>query len=196
VTPFARIPYKILKRHDLNSTEKNIISYLYGQKKLHPDGKIRTTSAIIAAAVAKSVRWVKECIKHLKSKGLILVKRGRYCFYSIVHKGSPLKKSTFYNIKNDSGGKKPDANEHQYLNEVMRKIPFKARISRRLVNNWLFKHDGDRSYIFWLIKIALKKRNSVKYFMKGLKKYYAAYLRSEDFIVAGAIAEFKSMGRI
>lgn len=197
LTPFGRISYELLERTDLTATEKNIITYLCGMENLFENGEIRVTAAHIAQKVGKSLRWIKECIKHLKEKGIILVKRGRYCFYSIVHKDAPLKDATYYNKKNDCGKAPPDFDKnHPDLNEVMGKIPFKSKISRKMINNWLIKNNGNRSYLFWLVRISSKKRNPVKYFMKGLKKYYAAYLRSEEYQVACAISDFKNLSPI
>jgi DNA-binding Lrp family transcriptional regulator len=194
--PFLRIDTKLAERRDLNSTEKMIIGCLCGVENLFQNGQIRITATQIAKKVGKSLRWVKECIKHLKEKGLILVKRGRYCIYAIVHKSAPLKNPTFYNKEIDGGAAAPDADNHPNLNEVMQKIPFKSKISRKMVNNWLIKNNGNRSYLFWLVRISAKKRNPMKYFMKGLKKYYAAYLRSEEYQVACAISEFKNLDPI
>ena len=191
--PFARISYKLLKRRDLNSTEKNIIAYLCGQENLYEKGQIRTTADTIADNVGKCVRWVKECIKRLKTKGIILVKRGRYCIYSIVHKSTPLKNHTLYNGKNDSGRASPDSDMHPYLNEVMRQIPFKHHLSRSIINKWLHDNNGNRAYLCWLIRISLTKSNPIAYFMKGLKKYYAAFLKSADYQAACGLAEFRSM---
>jgi DNA-binding Lrp family transcriptional regulator len=197
LNPFLRIDTKLAERRDLNSTEKMIIGCLCGVENLFQNGQIRITATQIAKKVGKSLRWVKECIKHLKEKGIIFVKRGRYCFYAIVHKDAPLKNSTYYNKRNDCGAAPPDFDKnHPDLNEVMGNIPFKSKINRKMINNWLIKNNGNKSYLFWLVRISAKKRNPIKYFMKGLKKYYAAYLRSEEYQAACAISDFKNLAPI
>lgn len=83
--------------------------------------------------------------------------------------------------------------DHDYLNEIMGQISFKDKIKRRDINRWLWDNNGDRPYLRWLIRKSLTKRDPAAYFMGGLCKYYGEYLKSDEYFVAGAIAEFKDL---
>jgi len=83
--------------------------------------------------------------------------------------------------------------KHPYFDELYQKIPFKNEIKKTILNDWLWKNNGDRPYIFWLARTAQKKQRPARYFMGGLYEYYPAYLRSDEYKVAGAILDFKDM---
>jgi hypothetical protein len=85
---------------------------------------------------------------------------------------------------------------HPYIDEIMEAIPdnAKGKISRAFINEHLKKKNGDRPYFYWLFNHADDKQDPVKWLANGIRGYYKAYLKSEEYQVAGAIAEFKSMG--
>ena len=77
---------------------------------------------------------------------------------------------------------------HPYIDEIMAAIPkeAKGKIPRAFVNEHLKKKGGDRPYFYWVFDHAADKPDPVKWITMGIRGYYGAYLKSEEYKTAGA----------
>jgi hypothetical protein len=84
---------------------------------------------------------------------------------------------------------------HPYIDEIMAAIPkeAKGKIPRAFVNEHLKKKGGDRPYFYWVFDHASDKPDPVKWITLGIRGYYAAYLKSDDYESEGTITEFKRL---
>ena len=84
---------------------------------------------------------------------------------------------------------------HPYIDEIMAAIPkeAKGKIPRAFVNEHLKKKGGDRPYFYWVFDHAADKPDPVKWITMGIRGYYAAYLKSDDYESEGTITEFKRL---
>jgi hypothetical protein len=77
---------------------------------------------------------------------------------------------------------------HPYIDEIMAAMPeqAKGKISRAFINEHLKKKGGDRPYFYWVFDHAADKPDPVKWITMGIRGYYGAYLKSEEYKTAGA----------
>jgi predicted transcriptional regulator len=99
--------------------------------------------------------------------------------------------------KNKKSGATPDSFNfwHPYIDEIMAAMPeqAKGKISRAFINEHLKKKGGDRPYFYWVFDHAADKPDPVKWITMGIRGYYAAYLKSDDYESEGTITEFKRL---
>jgi hypothetical protein len=88
----------------------------------------------------------------------------------------------------DPQNKKDHQIWHPYIDEIMAAIPdqAKGKISRAFINEHLKKKGGDRPYFYWVFENATDKPDPVKWITKGIRGYYGAYLKSDEYKTAGA----------
>jgi hypothetical protein len=113
---------------------------------------------------------------------------------------SPLKNFTYYNkeINNKKkSGATPDSFNfwHPYIDEIMAAMPkeAKGKIPRAFVNEHLKKKGGDRPYFYWVFDHAADKPDPVKWITMGIRGYYGAYLKSDEYKTAGDIGGHEMM---
>ena len=91
-------------------------------------------------------------------------------------------------IKEKSGATPDSFNFwHPYIDEIMAAMPkeAKGKIPRAFVNEHLKKKGGDRPYFYWVFENAMDKPDPVKWITKGIRGYYGAYLKSDEYKTAG-----------
>jgi hypothetical protein len=76
---------------------------------------------------------------------------------------------------------------HPYIDEIMAAMPeqAKGKISRAFINEHLKKKGGDRPYFYWVFENAIDKPDPVKWITMGIRGYYGAYLKSDEYKTAG-----------
>ena len=204
---FGRIPMNILFNDSLSAQEKLIIAYICGKMHLDPEGKVElkneTVAEIIGTKIGKNgercLRQAKRYMARLKKTGLINIKNEKHSRWvwfkkpgvtnmaplngSGVTNMAPLNGST---IIEESRLKKsmarPDSfyNFHPYTDEIMSAFPkpLEGKIGRLFISDWLKKNDGNRPYLYWLFKECVCKDNPTAWVVRGMTKYYGAYLKS------------------
>jgi hypothetical protein len=99
--------------------------------------------------------------------------------------------------KKEKLGATPDSFNfwHPYIDEIMAAIPkeAKGKIPRAFVNEHLKKKGGDRPYFYWVFDHAADKPDPVKWITMGIRGYYAAYLKSDEYESGKTITEFTNL---
>ena len=94
------------------------------------------------------------------------------------------------NKTKEKSGATPDSFNfwHPYIDEIMAAMPeqAKGKISRAFINEHLKKKGGDRPYFYWVFENAIDKPDPVKWITMGIRGYYGAYLKSDEYKTAGA----------
>jgi predicted transcriptional regulator len=84
---------------------------------------------------------------------------------------------------------------HPYIDEIMAAMPkqAKGKISRAFINEHLKKKGGDRPYFYWVFENATDKPDPVKWITMGIRGYYGAYLKSDEYKTTGDIGGYEMM---
>jgi len=101
------------------------------------------------------------------------------------------------NKTKEKSGATPDSFNfwHPYIDEIMAAMPkqAKGKISRAFINEHLKKKGGDRPYFYWVFDHATDKPDPVKWITMGIRGYYGAYLKSDEYKTAGDIGGHEMM---
>jgi hypothetical protein len=99
--------------------------------------------------------------------------------------------------KKEKLGATPDSFNfwHPYIDEIMAAIPkeAKGKIPRAFVNEHLKKKGGDRPYFYWVFDHAADKPDPVKWITMGIRGYYGAYLKSDEYESGETITEITNL---
>jgi hypothetical protein len=124
-----------------------------------------------------------------KQKGLTTINQRLTTINQKLTTINPLIKKEKKETKEKSGATPDSFNFwHPYIDEIMAAIPdqAKGKISRAFVNEHLKKKGGDRPYFYWVFENATDKPDPVKWITMGIRGYYGAYLKSDEYKTAGA----------
>jgi hypothetical protein len=99
--------------------------------------------------------------------------------------------------KKEKLGATPDSFNfwHPYIDEIMAAMPeqAKGKISRAFINEHLKKKGGDRPYFYWVFDHAADKPDPVKWITMGIRGYYGAYLKSDEYESGETITEITNL---
>jgi hypothetical protein len=124
-----------------------------------------------------------------KQKGLTTINQRLTTINPLIKKEKKEKKEKL--------GATPDSFNfwHPYIDEIMAAMPkqAKGKISRAFINEHLKKKGGDRPYFYWVFENATDKPDPVKWITMGIRGYYAAYLKSDEYESGETITEITNL---